>query len=134
MSALIVDSRLVLAASDSLRAKDIVQILLACSVMHPLLDHFEHVPVHLDRIISQGRMMEDLFNIVHDLLDRHIWMLPCVQNAGGDELENLRCDIAGRFIEDVAEMVLAQHGMSWVAAVWVGPNFKLVSARGIDDC
>lgn len=34
--------------------------------------------MHLDLLVSQGRMMEDSFNITHDLVDRHIGMFPCI--------------------------------------------------------
>jgi len=60
-------------------------------------------------LIPDRRVMENTLNILHNLLDRHIEVFPCVQNSRGDEFKDFRSDESSWLVENVAEMILAQH-------------------------
>ncbi len=109
------------------RREDIIQIAASTwTATGPLLDSIEHVSMHLAVLVSRGGMVEDLHAVVQDLLDRDVGVIPRIHDAGRHELQDLACHLPGGLVEDIAEVVFAQHRVGRVRAVWVGPGFVLV--------
>ena len=81
------------------------------SLLNPLLDDREHVLVDLQMWIPHCWMMKCTQNIVHYLWKGDIRMLHGINDTGCDILKNDRGNFSSRFIEDVGEMIFAQHRM-----------------------
>jgi hypothetical protein len=48
---------------------------------HPFSYCREHVAVDLAVLISNSRMMENMHNVVHDLVNWNTWIFPCIENT-----------------------------------------------------
>lgn len=78
--------------------------------------------------------MEDSRDIIENLMDWDIRMVPSENDARSYVLEDSGRNLTSRLIQYVREMVFAEHAMCWVAAMWVGPCFVLVLPACINDC
>lgn len=72
----------------------------------PLLHDVEHIAMNFHIRITHCRMVEYLNDIVKNLVFRHLWMFPSIDNAGCGEFENFGCDLSCRLVEDVREVIL----------------------------
>lgn len=72
----------------------------------PLYD-IEHVTVEFAILIPKGGVVEDSGDVIQDLVDWNVRMLPRKDNTGRNVLEDCGCNLAGRFIKDVGEMIFA---------------------------
>ncbi len=60
-------------------------------------------------------------------------MLPSIEYSWNYILQDCDGNSATDWIEVVAEVILGEHGVGWVAAVWVIPHHVLLVCRGIDN-
>lgn len=105
---------MVMARSDTLRAEHVVKARAPIWLrVDPALDRAEHLLVHFEVVVPQRGMMEHAHDVGLHLLDWHLGVIPCVDNAGSYVLEDLSGNLAGRVIKDVGEMILAEEGVSW---------------------
>lgn len=81
----IVVSAVVMSSLYRFRRQDLVQVL-SVVVAGPLLHDLEHVVVYLAVRIAKCWVMEHAHTVVQDLVDRHIWVVPSVYDAGRDVL------------------------------------------------
>lgn len=124
----------VLTRPDTLRAEDIIQVGTAIGTrVGPILNSLEHCSVGLVVHIPENRVMEDAQTIVENLVFGNIDVLPGVQYARCNVLDDCRSDLSGRFVENVGKVVLGQQRVSGISAVRISPWFILVFARGIND-
>lgn len=132
--AVVVRTNMVLALPHALRAQDVVQARAAVRPgVHPVLDGLEHGPVRLVVHVAQRGVVEDAQAVVQDLLDGDVNVLPGIEDAGHDVLEDRGGDLARGLVEDVGEVVLGEHRVRGVGAVRVRPGLVLVPPRGVDD-
>lgn len=99
----------------------------------PALNSRPHVVVRIISPVSKAWMVEDAYNIIEHLIDRHARVIPCVDDARRDVLEDFGGNRACRLIEDVAKVVFGQKTMRRRSAVRVRPGQVLVFCRGVDD-
>lgn len=78
-------------------------------------------------------MVKDADNVIKDLGDWDVGVLPCVDNTWSDVLENASCDLTGRLVQDVREVVFGKKGMGWVRAVGICPGFVLMFAACVNN-
>ena len=98
----------VVACFDALRAEEILQTVLRITlVVEPVLHTLEHASVQLEVVVADSRVVEHPAYIVHDFVLGDVWMIPGVDDAWGDVLQDDRSKLAGRLVEDVTEVVLA---------------------------
>lgn len=113
--------------SNCLGGEDIVQIMAATrTTADPPLDAIEHVFLHFDIVASRCGVVEDFHAVIQNLLDGNVGMIPRVHDARGDEFQDFRGKQAGWLIQDITEMILAEHRVGGVCAVGIGPWFVLV--------
>lgn len=101
--------------------------------LHPSLDHIEHVSVYFDVAFSGCRVMKYLQAIIQHLLRGDVWVVPGVKHARSDKFEDLCSDLASWFVQDIAEMILTQHGVCWVGAVGIRPRLILMSTTRVHN-
>lgn len=124
----------VLPCLDALRAEQVVQSVARVALMvNPLLDSLKHLAVDLKVVVTDCRMVEYSADIVQDLLLWYIWVIPSIHNARGDVLQNSCSDLTSRLVQNVAEVILGQHGVGRVGAPGVIPNEVLLLSTGIND-
>jgi hypothetical protein len=121
---------MVVTSTHALGRKNVVQVVARAA--GPFLDDLKHVSMELVVMVTEGRVVEHSDYVVKYLLNWHINMVPCVDDARRNILQNSRCYLTGRLIEDVGEMVFGQERMSWIRAAGVSPNLILVTATGVD--
>lgn len=129
----IVFTAVVLAGTHRVRIEDDIEVVLAVS-MGPFLDNAEHLSVAFIPIIPDGRMVEYTADVVEDLVDWDVGMIPCVHHARCNVHENLGSDLTSRFVQNVGKVVLGKHGVGWVRAGGDGPDFELVFCSGLHHC
>lgn len=124
----------VFALPNALRSEDVVERATSVgSRVDPALHDVEHASVDFAMRVSDGGVVEDADDIVENLLDGDVGMVPCVNNAGRDVFEDGGCDLAGWFVQDVGEVVFRQEGVCGVRAMRIRPHFVLMFATCIHD-
>lgn len=119
---------------DAFSTEDVVQRSSTVGTgMDPALDGFEHGPVSVVAHVPEGGVVEDTHAVLQDLVLGDVGVLPCVQDAGCNVLQDRGGDLAGRFIEDVGKVVLGEQRVGGIGAARVGPGLVLMLARGVDD-
>lgn len=76
-------------------------------MVHPVLDACKHVPVELQVVVSNSRVVEHTAYVVHDLVFGHVRVVPGIDDAWCDVLQDHRSELAGRLVEDIREMIFA---------------------------
>lgn len=99
----------VFTCADGFRTEDIVEVVAPVGeALDPLFDGAVHFSVKLELRVAEGWVVEDTADVVEYLIDWNVWMVPCVDDAGCSVLQNGRGDGAGRAVEDVGEVILAE--------------------------
>jgi hypothetical protein len=79
--------------ADTLGGEEVVQCVTEVrSRIDPVLYSVEHCAVHFDTVVSDGGVVEHMHYVRHDLLDGHVDVLPCEEDARGHEFEDAGCD------------------------------------------
>jgi hypothetical protein len=52
----------------------------------PFSDSIEHVPMNLEVLVAEGRVMENTYDIIHHLIGRYSRVLPSIENTTTAEL------------------------------------------------
>lgn len=129
---MIIASNVVPTLLHGLRREDVVQVF-SVIVVCPLSHNFVHRIVHLAIVISQRGMMEDAHAVVQHLVNRHIWVVPSVDNTWCDVLQDCHSNLSSRLIENVGEVVLGEHTVSGVGGVRISPDLKLMLRCRVND-
>lgn len=116
-------------------------------LVDPFLDCVVHVAVDLEVLVACGGVVEDVEDVVDYFVDGDAGVFPGVEDAAGGWvsgcgswrgggysrsgiLQDRSSDSSAYGVEVVGEMVLGQHGVSWVTGVGVVPwDELLVSTR-----
>ena len=78
--------------------------------------------------------MEDTVNnAVEGSLNVNAFVIPGLDELRHDPFDSSTCDLAGRLIEDVGEMVLRKHRMGWVRGVVVTEDNMLLVHTSLND-
>lgn len=70
----------VFALLDGLRRQEVVDVVAARMLIDPVLDCAEHVPLNLNMVVTQGRVVEGTQHVVDNFVNRHAGVFPCVKN------------------------------------------------------
>lgn len=109
MGMLIVSPHVVLAMPDTLGAEELIEIITAIRArVRPSLDSFVHIVLYFTLIVSDCRVVEYPKDILNNLLDGYIWMLPGVYYAWCDVLKYTCCNLTSWFVEDIGKVILGQ--------------------------
>lgn len=66
---------------NRLRREKMVKFMAARMLIGPSLDGAEHIPLDLDVFITKSGVVKCSQNVVDDLIDGYVRVLPCVENA-----------------------------------------------------
>ena len=81
--------------------------LLLLMVFFDLFDDLLLVhSVELVVVVADSRVMEDSTHVVHDFVLRDVRVIPCVDHARCDVLQNHGSKLSSRLVEDVGKMIL----------------------------
>ena len=75
-------------------------------VVHPVLDTCVHTPVKLQIVVSNSRVVENPTHVIHDFMFWHLWVVPGIDDAGCNVLQDHRSEFASRLVEYVRKVVL----------------------------
>ena len=96
----------VVACFDALRAEKVVQTVLRIPlVVDPVLHTLVHASVQLVVVVTNGRVVEHTADIAHDFILGHVGVIPSIDHAGRNVLEDHRSELTGRLVQDVAEVI-----------------------------
>lgn len=73
---------MVLVILNRLGTKEMSKLMAARVLISPLLDSRKHVALDLDVIVACSRMVESTDNVVDDLVDGNIGILPSIEHTG----------------------------------------------------
>ena len=127
-------SAVVLARLYTFGAEDIIQT--RASVLpgvNPRFNRLEHGAMGIVAHVPNSWVVEHTQTVVDDLPLRDVGMFPGIQDTRSDVLHDRGCDVTGRLVEDIGEVVLGEERVRRVSASRIGPGFILVLARCIDD-
>ena len=128
-----VSADVVLARSHAVGAEEVIEPRLVLLAGSPALDDVEHVAMEFAVLVSERGVVENSTDIIQDFMDRDIRMFPCEHDPWSYVLEDCGRELPCRLVENVGEMVFAEHAVGWIAAVWVRPGFVLVLPACVDD-
>ena len=74
-------------------------------VAGPFLNDLEHFVVYFAVRVSKCWVMENAHAVVQNFVDRNIWMVPSVDHARCDVLQDRYSDLTGWRVQDVREVV-----------------------------
>jgi len=77
--------------------------------------------------------MENADDVVKDLVHWDVGVVPGVNDTWCDILQDSSSDLSSGFIENIAEVVLRQEGVSWIGAMRVSPWLVLVICTTVDN-
>jgi hypothetical protein len=101
------DATSVAAGSDTLRAKDVVEVCAPIFAgVNPVADSLKHGSVSLIVHISNYGMVENAYAILQNLVLGDVDVLPGIQDARSNVLQNDRSDLSGGLVQDVGKVVL----------------------------
>lgn len=101
----VVTTTMVVTCFYRLRRENVVEIL-SVVVVRPVFDYLEHIVVDFTVGIPESRVVEHADDVVQDLVDGNVWVVPCIDDAGRDVLQDCYGYLTGRWVENVGEMVL----------------------------
>lgn len=102
-----VSADVVLARAHAVRAEEVIESRLILLAGSPALDNVEHVAVEFAILVSERGVVENSGDIIQDFVDGDIGMFPREDDPWSYVLEDCGCDLSGRLVEDVGEMVFA---------------------------
>lgn len=139
--ALVLDPLLVIAtALNAISAELVAQVAALAFALFPppLLDNAEHeLSALVGSVVAVLAHCGVVENAVYDALERALHInaviIPALDDLGDYPFDGLRGNFAGRLIQDVAEVVLREHRVSWVGTVVVVENDVLLITGALDD-
>lgn len=149
-SATLLVEDVVLAVLHRLGRQDALKLVAAGVLLSPLADRLEHVTLNLNALVANGGVVERTKDVVYDLVDGDVGVVPSKQNSaagwlvrvGYDSrlgylrnsvLKNSRSNTASARVEHVGKVILGQHRVGWVRAAGVLPRLKLRLGTGSND-
>lgn len=96
----VVGTAVVVSSLYGFRRQDVVQVF-AVVVVRPVLDDLEHIVVDLAVRVANGWVVEHADDIVQDLVDGDVGVVPGVDDAGRDVLQDGDGDLASRCVQNV---------------------------------
>ena len=121
----IMSTALVATGFDGFGREEIVKVF-PMIVVCPSLYDLEHVVMYLALWVSGSWVVEDAHTVIQNLVDWNVWVVPSIDYAGCNVLQDGYGDLTSRLVQDVCKVVFGQHAVCWVGGVWVSPDFILV--------
>ena len=121
----------VLTGSDALAAEDGVQVGTLARAS-PAFNDGEHGLMDFAVGLASGGMVEHTDDIIEDLVQGNIGVLPGVENARGYVRKDSGGNLACRLVKYVGEVVFGKQRVCWVRAVRVCPRLVLVSSACVN--
>ena len=134
-------ARMIATSLNRCGAQNSIKTIAIWLFVDPLPNSIEHVSMNFKVLITKSGMMEYTHYVIHNLVDRYSGIFPSIENATTtglaefnigheyrlrcDILQDSGCDSASNRVQLICEVVLRQHGMSRICAVWVIPWLKL---------
>lgn len=114
-------SLVVITVLDTLLAQLAGQVLLflARLAVPPLAHNIKHSLLANLVLLTEGRVMEDLEDVVDNLINVLAAVFPSIDDAWNDKSNAILGDLAGDWVEDVGKVILRQHRVGWIMAVVV---------------
>ena len=108
---------MIVAHLDAFRAETLIDTLATVRArLHPFLHDRVHLAVDFAVRFTSCWVVEDSANVVEDLGRLYLRVVPTVNHARCDVLQNHSHHLPSRLVQDVAEMVFAQHGVCGITA------------------
>lgn len=133
LAVLLLVENVVLTRTHGLGRKNVVDLMTTGMLVGPFLDSAEHIPLEVNSLVAEGRMVESLEDIVADFVDGDGGILPGIQDAGNGVLQDCDRDTSCTRVEDVGEVVLGEHTVGGIGAARVVPGLVLGASAGGDD-
>lgn len=96
----VVGTAVVMSRFYRLGRKNVIKVFAAV-VVRPVLDYLKHVVVDFAVRVAESRVVEDADDVAEDLVDGDVGMVPGVDDAGRDVLQDRHGDLASRCVENV---------------------------------
>lgn len=117
---------------DRLGGEEVGELVAARVLVGPLLDSGKHVTLDLNIVASSSRVVKCADHIVDDFVNGDRRVLPSIENSRDNVLKNRGGNATSTRVQDICEVVLGQHGVSWIRASRVFPGLQLRLGAGRD--